>query len=48
MPEVEVVATSHRRDNEAMSALCDAVGFRPWAVPFDPPEGEVYLALPRD
>jgi diamine N-acetyltransferase len=46
-PDVELVATSHREDNTVMAALCASVGFGPWATPFDPPAGEVYLALPR-
>jgi diamine N-acetyltransferase len=45
-PDVELVATSHRRDNVAMAGLCRVLGFEPWATPFPPPEGEVYLRLP--
>src|SRR5262245_54444329 len=44
-PDVELIATSHRADNLAMAALCAELGFRPWATPFTPPPGEVYVCL---
>lgn len=45
-PQVEMVATSHRRDNRPMADLCATLGFVPWATPFEPPMDEVYLRLP--
>lgn len=43
LPDVELIATSHREDNAAMAHLCAQLGFQPWATPFQPPAGEVYL-----
>jgi diamine N-acetyltransferase len=45
VPDVELVATSHREDNLAMARLCAELGFVPWKTPFTPPTGEVYLRL---
>ena len=45
-PDLELIATSHRHDNVVMARLCGQLGFVPWATPFEPPEGEVYLCLP--
>lgn len=46
VPDGELVATSHRVDNESMAALCADLGFEVWQTPFAPPDGEVYLCLP--
>lgn len=46
-PDVEMVATSHRRENAAMAALCRSLGFEPWATPWpDDDPDEVFLRLP--
>jgi diamine N-acetyltransferase len=45
VPDVELVATSHRADNEPMARLCAELGFEAWDTPFPPPPGEVYLCL---
>lgn len=46
-PDVETVATSHRRDNLAMAALCRSVGFEPWETPWpNQDDDEVYPCLP--
>lgn len=45
-PDVEMVATSHRADNETMAQLCASLGFVAWPTPFEPPAGEFYLRLP--
>ena len=45
-PEVRLIATSHRRKNEAASKLCRELGFRDWGVPWENPDpDEIYLAL---
>ena len=45
-PEVQLIATSHRRENLAAADLYQGLGFEPWQVPFDSPDpDEVYLAL---
>lgn len=45
-PEVEMVATSHRRENLAMAALCSSLGFEPWETPWtNEDEDEVFLFL---
>jgi diamine N-acetyltransferase len=45
LPDVELIATSHRADNLAMARLCADLGFEAWDTPFTPPSGEVYLCL---
>ena len=48
-PEVELIATRHRRDNAVMAALCRSLGFVPWdleGIALKP--GEVYLRLPSE
>jgi diamine N-acetyltransferase len=44
-PDVELIATSHRTENLPMARLCAGLGFEPWATPFPPPAGEIYLCL---
>jgi len=46
-PEVEMIATSHRRDNDAMAQLCAQLGFVDWEIDWatDVPD-EIYLWLP--
>jgi diamine N-acetyltransferase len=48
-PAVEMIATSHRHDNEVMASLCRSLGFVPWTIDptFPVPAGEVYLRLAR-
>jgi diamine N-acetyltransferase len=48
-PAVEMIATSHRYDNEVMASLCRSLGFVPWTIDptFPVPAGEVYLRLAR-
>ena len=50
LPDVELIATSHREENAAMAHLCAQLGFQPWSTPFQPPAGEVYLrfGIPDD
>ena len=45
-PEVELIATSHHRDNLAAARLCASLGFTPWEIAWarDMP-GEIYLAF---
>jgi diamine N-acetyltransferase len=46
-PTVEMVATSHRRGNEAAARLYAGLGFVPWKVAFATPgNDEVFLRLP--
>lgn len=43
-PEVELVATSHRRDNVAAARLYASLGFEPWRIPWaQDVHDEVYL-----
>jgi RimJ/RimL family protein N-acetyltransferase len=45
-PQVQLIGTRHRRDNEAAANLYRNLGFGPWKVPWqnaDP--DEVYVAL---
>jgi len=48
-PEVEMIATSHRRENEAAAHLFQSLGFAPWdiegAEEINP--GELFLQLPE-
>jgi diamine N-acetyltransferase len=45
-PNVEAVATSHRRGNDAMAALCRSLGFEPWDTPWpSDDEDDVFLTL---
>ena len=45
-PEVEMIATSHRRENAAAARLYAALGFVPWEVAWVGPEdAEVFLRL---
>ena len=47
-PEVELIATSHRRENEAAARLYQGLGFVPWEIAWaaDNPD-EVFLRLPE-
>lgn len=46
-PGVEMIATSHRRENEAAARLYQSLGFVECAVPWpDPDPQEIYLRLP--
>ena len=46
-PEVEMIATSHRRENVAAARLYAALGFVPWGVGWaGPADAEVFLRLP--
>jgi diamine N-acetyltransferase len=45
-PEVEIIATSHRKENVAVGSLCRSVGFRKWETEWAKEiEDEVYLVL---
>jgi diamine N-acetyltransferase len=44
-PEVEMIATSHRQENEASARLFGGLGFVPYTVDGGRP-GEVFLRLP--
>jgi len=48
IPEVEMIATSHRHDNMAVAHLFQRVGFVPWEVEGSEEvnPGEVFLQLP--
>jgi len=46
-PEAEIIATSHRRENEAAARLYAGLGFVPWQIAYATPESEeVFLRLP--
>ena len=46
-PEVQLIATSHRAENEASAALFRSLGFIAWDISWAAQhEGEVYLVLP--
>lgn len=46
-PSVEMIATSHRRDNEAAGRLYQSLGFVAWEINSGTPESEeVFLRLP--
>ena len=47
IPQVELIATSHRHDNEAAASLYASLGFVHWEIGFatEHPE-EIYLVLP--
>ena len=46
-PEVEMIATSHRRENVAAMRLYRTLGFVPWDVAWaGPADAEVFLRLP--
>ena len=43
-PDVETVATSHRKGNQQMARLCKGLGFVPWEIDFATSDGlEVFL-----
>ena len=45
-PEVEVIATSHRKENVVVGSLCRDLGFREWEIEWSKEiEDEVYLVL---
>ena len=45
-PEVEIIATSHRKENVAVGSLCRNLGFRKWEIEWAKEiENEVYLVL---
>jgi len=45
-PEVEIIATSHRKENVAAGSLCRELGFRKWEIEWAKEiEDEVYLVL---
>jgi diamine N-acetyltransferase len=45
-PEVEIIATSHRKENTAVGSLCWNLGFREWEIEWAKDiEDEVYLVL---
>ena len=45
-PEVEIIATSHRKENVAAGSLCRDLGFRKWEIEWAKEiEDEVYLVL---
>jgi len=45
-PEVEIIATSHRKENIAAGSLCWNLGFREWEIEWAKEiEDEVYLVL---
>ena len=45
-PEVQMIATSHRRENVAMAQLCRSMGFVDWDISWAKEnEGEVFLRL---
>ena len=45
-PEVEIIATSHRKENVAVISLCKSLGFRKWEIEWAKEiEDEVYLVL---
>jgi len=45
-PEVEIIATSHRKENIAFGSLCRNLGFREWEIEWAKEiEDEVYLVL---
>lgn len=46
-PDVEEIATSHRRENVIAARLYARLGFVPWTIGWVQPEGEeVFLCLP--
>jgi len=46
-PEVEMIATSHRRENVAAARLYAGLGFVPWDVAYATADAdEIYLRLP--
>ena len=46
-PEVEMIATSHRRENTAAARLYAGLGFVPWDIAYATADAEeVYLRLP--
>jgi len=45
-PEVERIATSHRKENVAVAGLCRNLGFRDWGIEWAKDfEDEVYMIL---
>jgi diamine N-acetyltransferase len=47
-PEVEMIATSHRRENVIAAKLYLSLGFVPWEIAFATPDHpEVFLRLER-
>ena len=45
-PQVQLIGTRHRRENEAAANLYRNLGFTPWKVPWQNPDpDEVYVAL---
>jgi diamine N-acetyltransferase len=45
-PEVEIIATSHRDNNDGAAALYRQLGFKPWSIEWaEEDEGETYLVL---
>ncbi|HEV8699020.1 MAG TPA: hypothetical protein VGQ89_15090 [Candidatus Limnocylindrales bacterium] len=48
IPEVEMIGTSHRRENSVVARLFESVRFLPWEVETEQQTpGEVYLRLSR-
>jgi len=46
LPEVEIIATSHRRGNDAVGSLCRNLGFIEWEIEWaEELEDEIYLVL---
>lgn len=45
IPEVRIIATSHRRDNAPAASLYASLGFRPWESSASEPSAERYLVL---
>jgi diamine N-acetyltransferase len=47
-PEVEMIATSYRRGNEAAAKLYESLGFVPWNISFAKAGGdEIFVRLPE-
>ncbi len=47
-PEMEMIATSHRRENIAAARLYQSLGFVPWDIAYATADAEeIYLRLPQ-